>query len=871
MIIQQQEFEKIFRENLKVETYSKSIDSILSPRSRNKINYSPYYQRNYVWDNHKASYFIESILLGTEIPPLIFFNNDETIEVIDGRQRFETILRFVENKFALTSLGLTSLIQLKKKSYNDLDRYVIESFLETKLRITEFTIINSPTLDKHVEDKIKKEIFARYNSGITPLKKAEIENALYDDDQISNSFKQVLKADKRLQRLIYTTFFKEIEVFMEAPPLASLMDFIRRFLVLSKFPINYYARGTHRTEILTKLYEYLSGVTENDSVLIDDFIKKVRYVARVKENSVSKGYKYNRLVFECLIWTLSVLEMENIEYDYEDSELIDDLSEYFSDKIDEYDDQDYHFFKKIIDRYATTADFFKRKYKLDFDIYLYGSPQKREHIKEIQSQKDTITTLSELDTLRLNKPEPSRNSIEDVIRAMSRRKFLVRPSYQRQEVIKPSKSSLIIESILLGIPLPAIFIYKRANGISEVIDGQQRLLTILGFIDAEYIDENNNFTYSKNNRFSLRKLRILKELEGKRFQDLDDDLKNKIYNFQLNLVEIEENNNPKFQPIDLFIRLNNKPYPIREHSFEMWNSWADFEVVDKIRELTRKHSLWFFVKGFKNEKDRDRMENEELFTSLIFLEYSRNKLDRVKIFDIYQKSNRINARIGDKIYITNLLNEVAVNENVKKEFYEAVKRIESLVKKVKYIILDTDKTKDEVFKYIKNELDEVYLGGKEEKYFRRTFQDFYILWYLINDINSEMIRFYRVEIKKEIKKIFIYCKNIPAHELKDNQGYEKFRKKSLVFNTRYRRDERKLKLTEEDMQAKIYEQDHKSLISGAPIFLGDEIESDHIMPIAIGGKDDVLNIQITHKDENREKGVKFPIHSFESSDLDAEL
>jgi len=874
MIIQPQEFESIFKENLKVETYSKSIDSLLSPRSRNKINYSPYYQRNYVWDNHKASYFIESILLGTEIPPLIFFNNKETIEVIDGRQRFETILRFVDGKFALSSYGLTSLIQLKKKTYEDLnsnDRHIVESFLETKLRITEFTIVNNLAISKPLEDKIKKEIFARYNSGITPLKKAEIENALYDVDPISNSFKRRLKLDKRLQRLIYTTFFKEKEELLEAPPLASLMDLIRRFLVLPKIPINYYSQGTHRTEILTKLYEYLSNTTENESLLIDDFIKKVTYVARVKENSAENGYKHNRFVFECLIWALFVLEMESVEYDYEDLELVEELSEYFSEKIDDYHDQDYHFSKKIIARYTATANFFKRKYDLDFDIYLYGSPQKMNHIKEIRCQKDMITQLNELDTLRLNKPEPSRNSIEDIISLMHRRKFLIRPSYQRQEVIKPSKSSLIIESILLGISLPGIFIYKRINGISEVIDGQQRLLTILGFIDSAYVDENNNFSYSKNTRFSLRKLRILKEFEGKRFKDLDDDLKAKIYNFQISLIEIEESNNPKFQPIDLFIRLNNKPYPIREHSFEMWNSWADFDVVAKIRELTKKYSSWFFVKQFKNEKDRNRMENEELFTSLIFLEHCRDKLDKAKIFDVYQKSDRINARIGDKLYITNLLNEVAVNENVKKEFYEAIKRVESFVKKVKYIVLDMDKTKDDVFDYLKSELDEVYLGRKEEKYFRRTLQDFYILWDLINDINLEMIKFYRIEIKTEIKRIFVYAKNIPEPETRNNQGYEKFKKKAAIFKMKYRRHERKLKLTEEELHSKICDQDHRSLISGAPIFLGDEIESDHIMPIAIGGGDDISNIQITHKDENREKSVKFTSSLFEDTDVDAEL
>nr|CAD5925976.1 hypothetical protein NO713_00973 [Planktothrix pseudagardhii] len=49
----QEDFETIFTSHLKIETYSKSIDSLFSLRSLNKINYKPYYQRNYVWDDHK--------------------------------------------------------------------------------------------------------------------------------------------------------------------------------------------------------------------------------------------------------------------------------------------------------------------------------------------------------------------------------------------------------------------------------------------------------------------------------------------------------------------------------------------------------------------------------------------------------------------------------------------------------------------------------------------------------------------------------------------------------------------------------------------------------------------------------------------------
>lgn len=167
----EQLFEKIFKQHLKIETYSQSIDSLYSPRLKNRIDYKPYYQRNYVWDNNKATYFIESILIGTEVPPLIFFDNNKNIEIIDGRQRFETILRFMDNQFSLSSKGLKILRQLGKKTFSELaktDNEILDNFLDAKIRIINFTLVNEPPLDDYLADRVKKEIFSRYNTGITP-------------------------------------------------------------------------------------------------------------------------------------------------------------------------------------------------------------------------------------------------------------------------------------------------------------------------------------------------------------------------------------------------------------------------------------------------------------------------------------------------------------------------------------------------------------------------------------------------------------------------------------------------------------------------------------------------------------------------------
>lgn len=106
------ELKEIFAYKLDVDPKVKPIDSMFNNKDRvESTNYSPSYQRNYVWDEEKATYFIESIFLGTEIPPIILYETEDGYEVIDGRQRYETILRFLRNELKLKKMGLGNLGQ----------------------------------------------------------------------------------------------------------------------------------------------------------------------------------------------------------------------------------------------------------------------------------------------------------------------------------------------------------------------------------------------------------------------------------------------------------------------------------------------------------------------------------------------------------------------------------------------------------------------------------------------------------------------------------------------------------------------------------------------------------------------------------------
>lgn len=129
------------------------------------------------------------------------------VEVIDGRQRFETLKRFKEDDFALHLSGLLELQALAKKTFSKLNSDIQQLFLNTKIRIFEFEVVGMPVLDPVIEDKIKKEIFRRYNSGITPLNQSEVDNAKYDSDTFSDYFKHELKENEDLYNKNKQMFF----------------------------------------------------------------------------------------------------------------------------------------------------------------------------------------------------------------------------------------------------------------------------------------------------------------------------------------------------------------------------------------------------------------------------------------------------------------------------------------------------------------------------------------------------------------------------------------------------------------------------------------------------------------------------------------
>jgi hypothetical protein len=136
--------------------------------------------------------------------------------------------------------------------------------------------------------------------------------------------------------------------------------------------------------------------------------------------------------------------------------------------------------------------------------------------------------------------------VESLYGKYKRGKLILQPDFQRHFVWDPAKSSRLIESALLDIPLPVIYLSTEKDGNEYVIDGQQRLTAFFSFIDGKFPNGRD---------FRLSGLKVFKDLNKRNFKELDEELQDKIRYCTMRAITFrkESDTNLKFE---IFERLN---------------------------------------------------------------------------------------------------------------------------------------------------------------------------------------------------------------------------------------------------------------------------------------------------------------------------
>ena len=147
--------------------------------------------------------------------------------------------------------------------------------------------------------------------------------------------------------------------------------------------------------------------------------------------------------------------------------------------------------------------------------------------------------------------------------------LILQDEYQRRQIWDAKKSSRLIESLLLNVPIPVCYFAELGDGAFSVIDGQQRLTSISRYI---------------TNLFPLSGLRIRPELNKKRFSELDKADQRLIKTRTIRCIVIQRESHPDIR-FDVFERLNQGA--VRLTPQELRNSNYRGDLNKLVKELCR--------------------------------------------------------------------------------------------------------------------------------------------------------------------------------------------------------------------------------------------------------------------------------------------
>ena len=240
--------------------------------------------------------------------------------------------------------------------------------------------------------------------------------------------------------------------------------------------------------------------------------------------------------------------------------------------------------------------------------------EENEEIQEIELDNDLdIEELEYLSGKRKIYTEQGDLEIASLLGKYQRGRLNIQPEFQRQFVWDKVKSSRLIESALLDIPLPVIYLSEEQDGKENVIDGQQRLTSFFSFIGGKLPDGSD---------FKLSGLKVFGELNGKKFKELSDELQDKISYYKLRTIKFKKESDNDLQ-FEIFARLNTGSVPLNDQ--ELRNCVHRGKFNNLLKELATDQDFRYLLGLTASDR---RMKDRELvlrFASFHFNTYLNYK------------------------------------------------------------------------------------------------------------------------------------------------------------------------------------------------------------------------------------------------------
>lgn len=202
------------------------------------------------------------------------------------------------------------------------------------------------------------------------------------------------------------------------------------------------------------------------------------------------------------------------------------------------------------------------------------------------------------------------SSVFELLRREKRGSLILAPDFQRKDVWDKKKQSELIESILMGIPIPLIYLFEDENGVRQIIDGKQRVSALKKYLSDE---------------FELTDLTMFPNLKGNRFSEIPKLLQAKIEDYQLHSYVIQPPT-PEYVKFNIFERVNRAGMNLNKQ--EMRHALYQGKATRLIQTLAESTE---FLNSTGNGVRPERMRDRYLILRFVaFYLYENNEIPAIE-------------------------------------------------------------------------------------------------------------------------------------------------------------------------------------------------------------------------------------------------
>ncbi len=232
-------------------------------------------------------------------------------------------------------------------------------------------------------------------------------------------------------------------------------------------------------------------------------------------------------------------------------------------------------------------------------------------------------------------------TLREIVRMASEGELKTAPEYQRKFRWNQDDEAKLIESLFLGLPVPSIFVATNKDGTWEVVDGLQRVSTILHFVAEP--PEALELT-QRGEPLRLSGLTKLTELNDKSFADISTALRLTFMRRMLRVTALSDKSDPDVR-FDMFERLNNGGIALTAQEVRACIFRNNFMIL--VEELADKPQFTQLLK-LQSANQEDGTREELIIKMFAYLDWRDNFRGRVKDFlNSYVRNYAVNVDISE--------------------------------------------------------------------------------------------------------------------------------------------------------------------------------------------------------------------------------